>query len=192
MIMTLELAYINPEHNTPLGKDDFKIPPPMERVVDSEAHDIQAHKPISVYKLYGDREALRPEFRMALQLLSEARGRVDAASESIRNGAQIAADDSMQYLQAIVHELFCLRDIGEGYACIVNALISAFENLGQSPANEVQIRAIQHAIYGIEDAPFMSIEASLSLISKLDEAGFVTEPTEMKYLSDLLDDQSIR
>jgi hypothetical protein len=161
-------------------------PPKSEGVVIKDG--IVASAPvISIDDIYRAPEA-GAELGTALRLLREAVSNCEHALSGLDNHEPIGADAFMLTVGSVLPELFCCRAIGDGYAEIINAIQSAFENLDGELFSSGQIRAVKGALTAVRNEPRMSFEKSLNHVSTLEDAGLKTEPSDIDALAGWLDD----
>ena len=171
------------------GEEELGLPiAPQVRVTGVEAMEVEpsSGQQISTEQLYPGREGLSSELDTALRLLAMGEERVQEALMALRNGEPIPADHALQRLQAMLPELFCLRELGDGFGMIVNALIWSFQNLDGSLLGEPQVRGVAQALKTLRTEPFTTVNAAVDLVTCLENIGFVTEPPQMDILADLL------
>lgn len=184
----LQFPYRSPEDidTTTTNTIDSK---PMARVVRDERQVKDADQgDVSIEDLYPVFEAATSELSIALGLLSKNIERIDEALAALQRGNQIEADDAMQHVHASLPELFNCRALGDGYGEVINALLSAFENMNGLPLDHKQIVTIRQVLYRTRSEPFMKFGSALDLVEKLEEANFVVEPKGFEYLADWLDE----
>lgn len=120
----------------------------------------------------------------AMQLMADALGICQRVLEHLEGEDVIEADLECMRLKSVLVELFCCREIGEGYANTIDALLTGVRRFKDGPMERAQVLAIRECLHKIYDAPALSFDESFALIDLLEEAGFLTEPD----LSGLADD----
>jgi hypothetical protein len=178
-------------HNVPPDQETClelvpRKPPKSEGVVVKDGI-VASAAVISVDDIYRAPDA-GTEMGIALRLLREAVSNCEDALLALDNHEPIGADAFMLRAGMTLPELFCCRVIGDGYAEIINAVQSAFENLDGELFSLVQIRAVKNALTTVRNEPRMTFERSLDLVSMLEEAGLKTEPSDIDKLAEWLDD----
>jgi len=88
---------------------------------------------MAIEKLYPFQDQLSPQFATAITLLNTAENNAQEALESFRNGDIIGSDNAIMQLHALLPELFCCRDIGEGFGALINAIYYALANRKGEP-----------------------------------------------------------
>jgi hypothetical protein len=143
---------------------------------------------ISIDELYEAREAIRNELGMALALLADARGMVTTALRAFHAGDELRADDQMQQLFSLLPELFCCRTLSDSFGAVINALFHSLKNLEGTPPTADQMKTILKVLSQVRDEPFMPFASAVDLVGLLEEAGLITEPSAIEFLSDWLDE----
>lgn len=151
-----------------------------------EAHEISADRHISTAELYPLASELNPKLATSLRLLSEGIQLLDEAIQKFSDNDLIASDDSIQRFQALLPELFCCRDLGDGYGASINAVFHSLQNLRGTIANQQQLKAIHHIISRLLTEPFIEFDEAMDEMGALEEAGFTIEPPHFEYAADLL------
>jgi hypothetical protein len=193
MAQDITLTYVNPYVPTPLGKDAWRnIPSPIYVVIG--VHDLEEPRPeaIQIEDLYPAPEYRTVELSTAMKLLADCLTHIEAASKLLASGELVASDDQVQQMQGLLPELFCCRKIGEGYGQVINAIMSAFENLKGIALNEKQLATLKMAIQRVREEPYMKQDSSGEIIEDLENSGLGVTPPEFDALTDLLDEQSLR
>jgi hypothetical protein len=96
------------------------------------------------------------------------------------------ADDAMMHVQVLMPELFSCRAVGEGFAAIVNAVQSSFENLHGQPLNLGQAQAIRSALLAIRNEPRLVFERSTILIAAMEAVDLSVDPASVEGLAEWL------
>jgi hypothetical protein len=144
-------------------------------------------EPARIDDLYRDPSAIRPILRSALRGLATGIKATDQSLAALRRGEPIASDDAMIRLQMLLPELFCCRDLGDGFGSVINAIKISFDNAKGIPFNERQIVTIGQALNQIRNEPFLPFERAVDLITRLEDSGLIVEPGSFEALGDLLD-----
>lgn len=166
---------MTPESLVPVGEaPDFS--PPVVHV----GPDVR----MTQSELYPVRHAFRPEHLTALRLLTVAVGRFKRALEAMAESDILAADTEIQKVQVLLPELFCCRTLGDGFATIVNAFMSAFEGLAGNTLNLSQIKMMNRVFELLKERPFLSADEAADAVEMLESAGLQIHPAElMEFLS---------
>ena len=81
-------------------------------------------------------------------------------------------------------ELFCCRALGDGFGTIINAFISAFEDLSGNTPDLNQIRVMNVVFRHLEERPFLSADEASNEVDLLESVGLNPHPAElMEFLS---------
>jgi len=156
-------------------------------VVSIASHDRFRPAPVTIDDIYHSPESVgSPYLSTALRLMSTALKDIDSAIELLGEGDRIGSDDSMQHYQVLLPELFACRSIGEGFGLIVSSLQNAVRSLHGQPLDERQIRSVRSVIVALRSEPFMSFDAALAYVSRLEQANLSVDPPNFEYLADLL------
>jgi hypothetical protein len=140
---------------------------------------------ISIDEIYRAPE-ISIELGSALRLLRESTSNCDEALSALQRVEPIEADAAMLRVRVELPELFCCRAIGDGFAEIVNAIQSAFENLDGELFTANQVEAVRNALFAIRNEPRMSFDKSLRHVTLMEETGLKTEPSDIDNLSEWL------
>jgi hypothetical protein len=127
-----------------------------------------------------------PTLFVASRLLAKAMDLIETSIEAHQLGNEFAKDDCANQLAALLPELFCCRDIGEGYGALIIAIHYGLRNRGAELLTEDQLISIRYAIRKLSATPFISFEDSLPLIEDMERTALIVEPRELEYLADLL------
>jgi hypothetical protein len=103
----------------------------------------------------------------------------------------ISADDKMNRLLPVLKELFCCRELGEGFAATINSLICCVQNQGDAIWTGTQLKRFMDVLDSIRSEPYLQFESALTHIECLEAVGLLAEPRELEALSDWLDAQSL-
>jgi hypothetical protein len=161
-------------------------PPRSEGVVQQEGI-VERASVISIDEIYRAPE-VSIELGAALRLLRETISNCGEALSALEKGEPIEADAAMLRVRVELPELFCCRAIGDGFAEIINAVQSVFENLNGELFTAGQVEAVRKALIAIRNEPRMPFDKSLSHVSTMEEMGLKTEPSDIDNLSEWLDD----
>jgi hypothetical protein len=155
----------------------------------SQAAD--SDEPIQFESVYPFSELLSPQVKAAHTLLRDAISRLTAAIETLEFPNQIGADDHTLHVVVLLRELFCLREIGDGFAAVVSASMSGLLNLQRTaPPNIHQLTSIRRRLEFIHRQPFASLDEVAPEIERLEEASLDLEPPGLGVLTDLLEEGS--
>jgi hypothetical protein len=141
---------------------------------------------VAFEKIYPESQLLSRPVAIAHAVLEDAIKRVESALNAVNEGDELVGDDELHHVVADLRELFCSREIGEGFASVVNAALSGLENLNGDPASNRQLSSLLRRLRRIQIEPFLSTAVAFKEIDDLEAAGFNVEPPGMKVLEDWL------
>lgn len=160
-----------------------KIEKPSITVSEGESKPLNF---ISTQSLYPLASEFNPKLFMAMRLLEEGIGQLNEAINMFRNDYLLSSDDAIQRFQALLPELFCCRDLGDGFGAVVNAVFHSLKNLEGIPANQEQLLAIKKIINRIAIEPFLDFEEAVDEIIMLENVKLIVEPSHFKFMADML------
>jgi hypothetical protein len=166
----------------------------MQARIRSEATGIVGAKdqtptvPMPFEKIYPISELLSPSVQHANKLLEDAHARLENAIRAKEEEDEFVSDDQLNHVVILLRELFCCRDIGDGFGAVVNAALAGLENLEGKPATVHQMTQLMRRLESIRVEPFITIAQAAELIEKLEAAGFETEPAGLRVIEDWLDE----
>jgi len=143
---------------------------------------------IPIEDLYPLREEFNPALSSAIKLLAESLVYINEALEMLIQDDLISSDDATQRFQALLPELFCCRDIGDGFGSIINSIYHALKNMAGNPLSENQLRAIMEIIKRISTEPFIEYGEAVEEIIMLETLGFDVDPPHLEPFSDLINE----
>src|ERR1035438_9630426 len=148
----------------------------------------EKRQPLDIDQLYSVGELAGSNYRRrGLSLISNALAHVDNALELNAERDRVGSDDAMQHFHVLLPELFaCRSSLGEGFGLIISSLQNATLQLRGQALEEPQIRAVRSALAGLRSEPFMSFDAALAQISRLENTGLNVDPPNFECLADLL------
>jgi hypothetical protein len=156
-------------------------------VVSIDSHSSFRPIRVSIEDIYHSPDLIgSPYLRNALPLISTALGHIDGALELLHAGDKVGADDEIQHFQVLLPELFGCRSIGEGFGLIVSSFQNAVIRLHGMAMEESQVRAVRSALVGIKSEPFMTFDAAMDHVSRLEHGGLNVDPPKFEYLAELL------
>ena len=165
-------AKIGPRHAGTAGQ-----PLPIEELVTQGS----AAQVISIERLYERTESSR-ELLAALDLLLEAKSRLQESRMMLKSGDALGADRSVTRFRALLDDLFVCRGIGDGYGNVINAITISLVNLHGRPLDIGQLGTLWRIIADLRERPFLSLEASFELIDQLEDSGFLVDPVTLPEL----------
>jgi hypothetical protein len=84
--------------------------------------------------------------------------------------------------RAILLKAFVYRDIGEGYAAVVNAVIWALANRKPGLPSRRQINVILTSMGRLISGPYIHFDTSMQILDDLEEADLDIEPPSLDIL----------
>ena len=148
---------------------DILSPPPIPEIDDSR----NAAYVEDVETIYRNSS---PLLNGAIRLLSEAIDDCTSALEAENRQDRLAADDSMQRVQANLPSLFERRGLGDGYGTIINAIRFAFINKEGAPFSRPQIQSIVRMLKQVRSHPYIGIENAVEATEILENTGLCVDP----------------
>lgn len=142
--------------------------------------------PLAFAELYPATELLSPPVQRALALLDQAVGHLDAAIEAQLDADTFGQANSVVLAATDLRELFCVREIGDGFGSVVNASLAGIENLQGALATRHQLHAVKSRLTRLRAEPFMTVTRSDDEIDLLEDAGLNVEPAGAEVLIDWL------
>jgi hypothetical protein len=120
---------------------------------------------------------------------------VERASLSLQNALTldpatefISFDLEIMTARSLLLNAFRYRDIGDGYAAIINAVVWALSNRGPKALSRRQINVIVNSLERISKGPFLHFDTSMQVLDELEEADLNIEPPSLDLLTADLDD----
>lgn len=153
---------------------DFTRAASVTGTLDFENHSLPQvvnASPISMDLLYQGREAGSRQFIRALELLDQASESLSEARAAHDDGDRIGSASEVLRFEQLLQPLFECRDIGDGYANVINTIHFAIANLKGELLSEAQITALWRIIRELAEGPFLSFSDSLVFVKQLDTVG---------------------
>jgi hypothetical protein len=129
-------------------------------------------EPSAITDLYPEDAGRSVSLTSALSLLAEGLNAIDRAILGRQQQDMVAADDYLMQFFALTPELFCCRDLGEGFAQAAAALCALRLNIDGLDISVEQLHALRHFVKGLRDVPFLSMERTTEALMKLEDAGY--------------------
>jgi len=156
-----------------------------------EPENPSKNKDIPTKDLYPLREEHSPVLTSAFRLLEEGSKQIEEAIKMDRDGDRIGSDNALMSFHALLPELFCCRSLSDGFGAIVNAMFHGINNFDGNPLNGQQLQALLNTLGRIQTEPFLEFNEAVEQIMTMEDVGFIVEPREFEYLSELLNEESI-
>ena len=129
--------------------------------------------------------------RAAIELMDRSISLMQSAINDLA-ADPIASDDTMTKLAPVLVEMFCCRQVGEGFATVVNALLCAVQNHASSKWLDNQLQVAMKEPKHLREEPFLKCDQALDVIDNLEGVDLTPQPQAFEYLADWLDAESIR
>jgi hypothetical protein len=130
---------------------------------------------IGIDKLYPATPESVSDLLRAIGLLADAVEYLNRARSCVE-GAPMKADQEINHLRLLLPKLFSCRQIGDGFASVINSVHFAFINLRGSVLSTPQINAIWRILRELRSKPFLSFHESLESVEQLQEVGLNIYP----------------
>jgi hypothetical protein len=137
--------------------------------------------------LYPDPATRSVPLHAALTLLYEAQVCLRSALDDRRAGDTLSADDQVCKFAAIMPELFCCREIGDGFALSVTSMFHAVQNRHGLPLEEKHILSLLFLLQFLRHNVFCTFESALDATEKLTTSGLHTDPPVLTPIGELVD-----
>jgi hypothetical protein len=123
-----------------------------------------------------------PLLNGAITLLSESIEFCNQSLEAQEAGDLLTSDGYMQRVQASLDSLFSLREIGSGFAIIINALHFSFINKEGALFSRQQMVAIRQILKQTRSHPFINADRAAEATDSLEDAGLTVDPVLLAFL----------
>ena len=143
---------------------------------------------LSIDELYPGADDADGSLSRAKRVLRTCIEHCREAQRHLEEGDALKSDNEMVHVQNRLPDLFTYRDLGDGFGMVVDALLTAFENLDDMPCDLQQIEAVRRVLSDLRDRPFMSSGKAVDLTLQLEEAGLDTDHKAMEPFSDWLEE----
>lgn len=167
------------------GREEEKGTIPVSPFESDSAEETSS---LSIDKLYPGTDKSDGNLSRAKRLLGECIEHCRAAQRHEEEGSRIKSDHEMVHVQNRLPDLFTYRELGDGFGMVVDALLTAFENLDDMPCDLQQIKAVRRVLADLRDRPFMSSGKAVDLTLQLESAGFDTDHEAMSPFSEWLEE----
>jgi hypothetical protein len=151
---------------------------------DSEHENDLSSEPFPTSRLYSVEEKRGAELENSIRLLKEALSLAEGAFEFFEQGDLFGSEDSMQKIHMLLPELFCCRELGDGFGMIVMALYHAHNGRNDNPYDRAQILEVKHLLRVLLDEPFLPTKLAVERIINLEDCGLEVNPKRMSLEGD--------
>jgi hypothetical protein len=124
----------------------------------------------------------------ALNLIERARVDLQNALSLDSSNDFFSFDQEIMRVRALLVKAFRYREIGEGYAALINAIIWALANRKPSSPSKRQINVISTSLDRLAKGPYMHFDTAMQVMDELEDADLSIEPPTLDILTAELDD----
>ncbi len=167
-----------------ISGSDFDLFDPI--IVVSSNEESTYSKKISTEELYPLRSEFKPELTIAFKLLDKGSKLITEAINTLKQDDIFASDDAIQRFQALLPELFCCRNLGDGFGAIINAIYHSLNNPRSEHYDNNILTVLKKVVNRLYSEPFIDFEEAVEEIMHLENAGLEVEPAYFKHVADLL------
>lgn len=129
----------------------------------------------------------------ALALLGVCNSALRRAQRIDPNSDYLSFDEELIRARAALRSLFALRDIGEGFATVINASLWALKNRDADVVSKRQLTVLQNSLATLKRRPVMHFDSAVALLEEMEGAELLIEPNridELFGLSEVPEDQN--
>lgn len=144
------------------------------------------HQWIPTERLYPAGDTLRNSVSQALEMLRTALAYVDESIAANDQDNSFRSDDAITRLKVLLPELFCCREIGDGFGAVVNALYNALKTWNKYPLSNDQLALIRSLLFKLKSFPAIGFDSAIELVEQLQTAGFSVEPPYFEELTEAI------
>lgn len=152
--------------------------------VTHDASGSHSQRRLSLEEVYPEPNQLEPALLAARSLLGEYVTLLERADSELADSNPVLADEIASRAHLLLPELFCCRDLGDGFAASILALFHSVRNLQGAPLGDDKMRSLRHVASTLLEEPYLSFERSIGLASKLESVGFCPDPERLGYIHD--------
>lgn len=140
---------------------------------------------LTVDDLYPAAEELGSSLQVVLRLLVEVADYLSEAVMGFQQDRLLEADNALIHSGRALRELFAHRDLGDGFATVINACLQALRNRGGTmPA--AQLTNIRSVVLKLRSLPNINYDTATELVMQLEDAGLNVDPPGFDVLVELL------
>lgn len=137
--------------------------------------------------LYVSASDISTSLSNAIILLKEGIDYLDTIIKSIDDEEMLGAHDTLMLFRRLLPELYCCRDLGEGFEEILRSVNMAVENIGDGNLNREQAVAIRFILRTLHREPFIKYDAALDRVIQLDQVRLVVDSPGVIEIIDLIE-----
>lgn len=158
----------------------------LARLLDS-SHSQESKAELTPRDLYADAPA-DSRIARALDLIERAKKVLEKARDTDRAENFFEFDEQLITAHALLKKAFRCREIGDGYAAIINALNWALANRPADSLNKRQLGSMLAALERLLHGPFIHFDSAMAIMDELETAELDIEPPALALLTSSLDD----
>jgi len=147
-----------------------------------------SHSPgtVRIEDLYGYDDNLKVV--KAVGLLDKVASELTSAM-TVVDQDPVMSDDLLMKSEGLLDQLFSLREVGEGFATLINGAIRVIRTAAATkPLTRTQIWTLHAMLARLRAAPFVSFSVALDEMDALEEAGLQTTSDIISNLADAIAD----
>lgn len=152
-----------------------RIPLPRIGEGDEVPLELRLARKTTLAGLYNFGEALSPSLRNGIDLLDESIDVLEQTKEAVEADDELMAQDAVTRLRPVLMELFCCRDIGDGFGEIVRACQTVVLNLGDDTPSRDQVLELKWALTKLRREPFITFEDAVVRVIDLENSGLIVD-----------------
>jgi hypothetical protein len=137
--------------------------------------------------LYPDAE-LDSVVANALRFADRAKSALEAARETNPIDNFFSFDEQIITAHALIAKAFRYRNIGDGFAAIINALNWALANRTPGSPNNRQLSVMLETLDRLIEGPFIHFDTAMTIMDELENAELEIDPPVLDLLTSSLDD----
>lgn len=156
-------------------------------VISNITDAVRSEIELSVNQLYS---ALEEDSRLlkALGIIERAKADLRTALDIDPSLEFVLFDQELMTARSLLLKAFRYRELGEGYAAIVNASIWALTNRGPQVFGRRQVNVVIEALERVANGPLLHFDTAMHVLDEMEEAGLEIEPPSIDLLTDEFDD----
>jgi hypothetical protein len=176
----------SPRPQVNMGAAAATLPVVFAQVSDTPPHEAYS-APLSLQQLYPEQHDDSLQLK-ALNLIERARVTLLDALNFDPSANFLQFDQEIMRARALLLKAFMYRDIGEGYAAVVNAAIWALANRKPCLPSRRQINVISASLQRLISGPYIHFDTSMQILDDMEEADLDIEPPSLDILIEGFDD----
>lgn len=124
----------------------------------------------------------------ALSAIERAKLCLESAARIDSELNYVAFDLELMSARSLLLNAFRYRDLGDGYAAVINATIWALSNRGTHRFTRRQINVLVAALNRVSEGPYLHFDTTSQILDELEDAELDIEPPSLDLLTRDLDD----